>query len=44
MFDNEEESHLLKGLISALFLEGFSVIVIIGLIRIVMALINTFLN
>lgn len=39
-----EESHLLKGLLSALLLEGFSVIVIIGLIRIVMLLINTFLN
>lgn len=38
-----EESHLLKGLISALFLEGFSVIVVIGLIRIVMALINSLL-
>ena len=43
MFDNEEESHLLKGLISALLLEGFSLIVIIGLIRIVMVLINSLL-
>lgn len=36
-----EESHLLKGLISALLLEGFSLIVVIGLIRIIMALINS---
>lgn len=41
MFDTEEESHLLKGLFSALLLEGFSLIVIIGLIRIIMALINS---
>lgn len=42
--EHEEKCHLLKGLLSALLLEGFSVIVIIGLIRIVMLLINTFLN
>lgn len=40
MYDNDDQPKLLKGLVNALLLEGLSVIVIIGLLRIVIALLN----
>ena len=40
MYDNDDQPKLLKGLVNALLLEGLSVIVIIGLLRIVVALLN----
>ena len=40
MYDNDDKPKLLKGLVNALLLEGLSVIVIIGLLRIVIALLN----
>lgn len=40
MYDNDDQPKLLKGIVNALLLEGFSVIVIIGLVRIVIALLN----
>lgn len=41
MYDNDDKPKLLKGLVNALLLEGLSVIVIIGLLRIVIALLNS---
>lgn len=41
MYDNDDQPKLLKGLVNALLLEGFSVIVIIGLLRIVTVLLNS---
>lgn len=40
MYDNDDKPHLLKGIINALLLEGLTVIVIIGLVRIVVNLLN----
>lgn len=40
MYDNDDQPKLLKGIVNALLLEGLSVIVIIGLVRIVIALLN----
>ena len=40
MYDNDDQPKLLKGIVNALLLEGLSVIVIIGLLRIVIALLN----
>lgn len=37
---NDDEPKLLRGIFFALLLEGFSVIVIIGLFRVVMSLLN----
>ena len=42
MFGSNEESHLIKGIISALLLEGLATMVIIGIFKIVIALINLF--
>ena len=42
MFGSDEESHLIRGLIYALLLEGLATITIIGLVKIVLALINLF--
>lgn len=41
MYDNDDQPKLLKGLVNALLLEGFSVIVIIGLLRVVTVLLNS---
>ena len=41
MYDNDDKPRLLKGLLNALLLEGFSVIVIIGLLRVVTVLLNS---
>lgn len=41
MYDNDDQPKLLKGIVNALLLEGLSVIVIIGLLRIVIALLNS---
>ena len=41
MYDNDDKPRLLKGLFNALLLEGLSVIVIIGLLRIVIVLLNS---
>lgn len=41
MYDNDDQPKLLKGLVNALLLEGLSVIVIIGLLRIVIVLLNS---
>ena len=40
MYDNDDKPRLLKGLVNALLFEGLTVIVIIGLLRIVVALLN----
>ena len=37
-----EKSNLLKGLINALLLEGFAVIVLYGMFKIILALLNSF--
>lgn len=42
MFGSNEESHLIRGLIYGLLLEGLATMVIIGLVKIVIALINLF--
>lgn len=41
MYDNDDQPRLLKGLLNALLLEAFSVIVIIGLLRVVTVLLNS---
>ena len=41
MYDNNDQPKLLKGIVNALLLEGLSVIVIIGLLRIVIVLLNS---
>ena len=41
MYDNDDKPRLLKGIINALLLEGLTIIVIIGLLRIVIALLNS---
>lgn len=41
MYDNDDQPKLLKGLLNALLLEGFSIIVIIGLLRVVTVLLNS---
>ena len=41
MYDNDDKPKLLKGIINALLLEGLTIIVIIGLLRIVIALLNS---
>lgn len=40
MFGSNEEGHLIRGIIYALLLEGLATMVIIGLVKIVIALIN----
>lgn len=41
MYDNDDQPRLLKGLLNALLLEAFSVIVIIGLAKIILVLLNS---
>ena len=41
MYDNDDQPKLLKGLLNALLLEAFSVIVIIGLAKIILVLLNS---
>ena len=41
MYDNDDKPKLLKGLVNALLLEGLTVIVIIGLLRIIIVLLNS---
>lgn len=41
MYDNDDKPRLLKGLLNALLLEAFSVIVIIGLAKIILVLLNS---
>ena len=39
-----EKSNLLKGIINALLIEGFSVIVLYGMFKIIMSLLNLIFN
>lgn len=41
MYDNDDKPHLLKGLVNALLLEGLTIIVIIGLAKIILVLLNS---
>lgn len=41
MYDNDDKPRLLKGLVNALLLEVFSFIVIIGLAKIILVLLNS---
>ena len=41
MYDNDDKPKLLKGLVNALLLEVFSFIVIIGLAKIILVLLNS---
>lgn len=41
MYDNDNQPKLLKGLVNALLLEGFSFIVIYGLVKIILVLLNS---
>ena len=43
MYDNDDEPKLLRGLLNALLIEAFSVVVIIGLCRVVNLLITNYL-
>lgn len=41
MYDNDDKPRLLKGLVNALLLEVFSFIVIYGLVKIILVLLNS---
>lgn len=41
MYDNDDKPRLLKGIVNALLLEVFSFIVIIGLAKIILVLLNS---
>lgn len=41
MYDNDDKPRLLKGLVNALLLEVFSLIVIYGLAKIILVLLNS---